>query len=151
MKGLFSQYLNHIHHLAPPILQATHTRFSLICSFNLLWIAGLACFRSQLAGEIQIFSRSLMGTEVSIKVDSEPGSPLINAVDAAYQEGDRLNMIFSDYESESEVTKFSQSSGSGAAVPLSEELFEVLEYSNSLSLRSKGAFDVTLEMGRAHV
>lgn len=144
MKGLFSQYLNHIHHLAPPILQATHTRFSLICSFNLLWIASLACFRSQVAGEIQIFSRSLMGTEVSIKVDSEPGSPLKNAVDAAYQEGDRLNMIFSDYEQQSELSKFSRSSISGASVTLSPELFTVLSYARMLSISTDGAFDCTL-------
>ncbi len=90
------------------------------------------------------FSREMMGMEIRILVAAKKNAALEKAAATAFAEGDRLNMIFSDYESESEVTKFSQSSGSGAAVPLSEELFEVLEYSNSLSLRSKGAFDVTL-------
>jgi thiamine biosynthesis lipoprotein len=107
---------------------------------------GLVAFASEQtpSPEIATFSKTLMGAEVLILVDAEDSNALEEAVRSTYQEGERLNMIFSDYEANSEVSKLSQSSGSGNALLLSPELFELLKYAQNLSKMSEGAFDVTV-------
>jgi thiamine biosynthesis lipoprotein len=61
-------------------------------------------------------------------------------------EGNRLNLIFSDYIADSELSKFSRSSNSVSSekIKLSIELFEVLRYCLKLSALSDGSFDPTL-------
>ena len=105
--------------------------------------ATISCVNAQKDGIVR-FSKSLMGTEVRIMVNAKDGQHLRNAIEATYAEGERLNMIFSDYERESEVSRFSKTSGSGKFFALSKELFEVLEYSQNLSRISNGAFDITI-------
>ena len=90
------------------------------------------------------FSKKIMGTEVLIIVDAPMTDALKKATDSAFREGIRLNMLFSDYEANSELSLFSQSSKDGRSVKLSDELFKVLEYGQELSRMSDGAFDVTL-------
>jgi len=85
-----------------------------------------------------------MGAKVLILVNAEDDKALEEAVQSTYEEGERLNMIFSDYEAKSEVSRLSQSSGSGKNFLLSPELFELLQYAQNLSKVSDGAFDVTV-------
>jgi len=94
--------------------------------------------------KIITFSKTLMGAEVLILVNAEDDKALEEAVQSTYQEGARLNMIFSDYEAKSEVSQLSQSSASGKQFVLSPELFELLKYAQNLSKLSDGAFDVTI-------
>jgi len=56
----------------------------------------------------------------------------------------QLNDIMSDYDSDSELSRLSQSSGQGKVTPISNDLWRVLERAQSLSQRSGGAFDVTV-------
>ena len=92
------------------------------------------------------FSQRLMGTDVKIVLNYGKCSDLEAAVKEAYLEGNRLNLIFSDYIADSELSKFSRSSNSVSSekVKLSKELFEVLKYSLKLSSLSNGSFDPTL-------
>ena len=94
--------------------------------------------------KIITFSKTLMGAELLILVNAEDNNALEEAVQSTYREGERLNMIFSDYEAKSEVSRLSQSSGSGKQFLLSPELFELLQYAQNLSKLSDGAFDVTV-------
>jgi thiamine biosynthesis lipoprotein len=55
-----------------------------------------------------------------------------------------LNRILSDYDTDSEISKLSQSSGQGREVPLSPDLWAVLSKSQEISRLSGGAFDVTI-------
>ena len=57
---------------------------------------------------------------------------------------DKLNMIFSDYEGTSEVTQLSNSSGSSEWIEVSDALWEVIQRSHDLSVKSDGAFDITI-------
>jgi thiamine biosynthesis lipoprotein len=66
------------------------------------------------------------------------------AAEAAFQRIQQLNDIMSDYEEDSELSKLSRSSGSGRAVPVSEDLWFVLNRAQELAKRSGGAFDVTV-------
>jgi len=85
-----------------------------------------------------------MGTEVKIVLNYLKSKDLEDVVEEAFLEGKRLNLIFSDYLANSELSKFSRSSISGEKVKLSNELFEVLKYCLNLSSLSNGSFDPTL-------
>lgn len=63
---------------------------------------------------------------------------------AAFQRVSQLNDILSDYDTDSELSRLSRTAGSGQAVPLSPELWKVLERAQQFSARSDGAFDVTV-------
>ena len=56
------------------------------------------------------FSQRLMGTDVKIVLNYNRSIDLEAAVKEAYLEGNRLNLIFSDYIAKSEISKFSRSS-----------------------------------------
>jgi thiamine biosynthesis lipoprotein len=53
-------------------------------------------------------------------------------------------MALSDYESSSELVRFSESSEFGKKFALSDDLFEVLDHGQELSRKSDGCFDVTI-------
>ncbi len=63
---------------------------------------------------------------------------------AAFQRIQQLNDIMTDYDSESELERLSHTSGQGRDMPVSEDLWLVLERAQSLAERSGGAFDVTV-------
>ena len=85
-----------------------------------------------------------MGTTATITFYAND-TPIANrAMSDAFAEIDRLNMIFSNYESESELNRLSRSAPHDRPVKISRELFEVLRYSRQLSQRSSGAFDITI-------
>ncbi|HXG49705.1 MAG TPA: FAD:protein FMN transferase [Methylomirabilota bacterium] len=66
------------------------------------------------------------------------------AVRAAFDRIAQLNAVLSDYDSDSELSRLSQTAGTGRSVPVSAELWRVLSAAQSLARRSKGAFDVTV-------
>jgi thiamine biosynthesis lipoprotein len=68
----------------------------------------------------------------------------MTAASNAFHRIAQLNAIMSDYDSDSELSRLSQSSGQEKVTPVSEDLLRVLERAQSLSQRSGGAFDVTV-------
>ena len=54
-----------------------------------------------------------MGTDFNILIDHDNKVLCSNAADAAFEEANRLNKIFSDYIKDSELSLLSQSSYSG--------------------------------------
>jgi thiamine biosynthesis lipoprotein len=67
-----------------------------------------------------------------------------DAAHAAFARIRELNLVFSDYEDVSELTRLSKMAGQGRAVELSEDLWRVLSLAEDMSRRSDGAFDVTI-------
>jgi thiamine biosynthesis lipoprotein len=63
---------------------------------------------------------------------------------AAFTRVRELNDIFTDYDSDSEVSRLSQSSGQGESVVVSVDLWNVLSRAQALAQRTDGAFDVTV-------
>ncbi|MCP5521979.1 MAG: FAD:protein FMN transferase [Verrucomicrobiales bacterium] len=55
-----------------------------------------------------------------------------------------LNGVLSDYELESELSRLRDTAGTGQWVPVSDTLWKVLAWSQSLAARTDGAFDVTV-------
>ena len=80
--------------------------------------------------------------EIILYAPDEPTAR--RAMDAAFARIDQLNQVFSDYEPASEAGRLSHASPMAEAVPVSEEMFNVLDYSLRLSRVTDGAFDITV-------
>ena len=85
-----------------------------------------------------------MGTEFKILIDHDDPKISYSAARSAFNECERLNLIFSDYLVDSEISRLSESSYSNITQRLSNELFHVLFFGNNLSLKTNGAFDPTI-------
>ena len=90
------------------------------------------------------FAQPKMGTEFRLVFYAPDSIQANQAAAAAFQRIDALNQIFSDYEASSELSRLSLSAGSGQKVQVSKELWEVLSLAQSISKKSKGAFDVSI-------
>jgi FAD:protein FMN transferase len=66
------------------------------------------------------------------------------AADTAFARISELNAKLSDYDLESELSKLSRGSGNGHFVPVSADLWRVLEAAQDWARRTDGAFDVTV-------
>jgi len=64
--------------------------------------------------------------------------------DAAFRRIAQLNATLSDYEAESELSQLSRTSGQGREIPVSEDLWRVLQRAQEVAERSGGAFDATV-------
>ncbi len=85
-----------------------------------------------------------MGTQFSVILYAKNEYVAKEASDAAFERIEELNGIMSDYIDESELNRLSRTSGSGQAVKVSDELFEVLRTARLISEKTDGAFDVTI-------
>jgi FAD:protein FMN transferase len=90
------------------------------------------------------FSDSCMGTTFTLLIDHDNIAEAKKGAFLAFKEAHRLNLIFSDYESESELSKLSKNSGSEKFHPVSFELMSVLSASQKLSDETNGCFDITI-------
>jgi FAD:protein FMN transferase len=63
---------------------------------------------------------------------------------AAFARIEQLNGVFSDYDSQSEAGRLSRASPMAEALPVSDDMFAVLDYSARLSRATDGAFDITV-------
>jgi thiamine biosynthesis lipoprotein len=85
-----------------------------------------------------------MGSTFEIIVYAPDEATAQRGLDAAFARIEQLNQIFSDYDSASEACRLSHASPMPEAVPVSAEMFAVLDYSAQLSRATDGAFDVTV-------
>ncbi len=90
------------------------------------------------------FTRPEMGVPFRIVLHATDRAQAHAAAEAAFARIEELNGIFSDYDTDSELSRLSRSSGSGTNVMISADLWAVLLQSQRLSRLSRGAFDVTV-------
>lgn len=90
------------------------------------------------------FERPEMGMPFRVVLYSQSEERAKQCAEAAFHRIKELNDIMSDYDEQSELSKLSRSSGSVQAVPLSSDLWFVLNRAQELAQRSHGAFDVTV-------
>jgi FAD:protein FMN transferase len=85
-----------------------------------------------------------MGTQVRIVVyaDADNEAPAREAMRAAFDRVAALDRTLSDYQSTSELMQLCARAGQGP-VPISPDLFAVLDAAQTLAQRTGGAFDVT--------
>lgn len=85
-----------------------------------------------------------MGSTFEIIVYAPDEATAQRGLEAAFARIEQLNRVFSDYDSESEACRLSHASPMPEAVPVSADMFTVLDYSAQLSQATDGAFDVTV-------
>jgi thiamine biosynthesis lipoprotein len=85
-----------------------------------------------------------MGVPFRIVFYASDGPSATNAATAAFARVAELNRIMSDYETDSELNELSRTAGQGKAVPVSDDLWRVLERGQTLAEQTDGAFDITV-------
>jgi len=90
------------------------------------------------------FVEKQMGADFRIVLYADNEKVANEAATSAFAEVERLNSILSDYDPKSELSGLSDSTGSGQHIPLSDDLFAVLDASQKLSRQTAGAFDITI-------
>ncbi|MCB1063216.1 MAG: FAD:protein FMN transferase [Verrucomicrobiae bacterium] len=91
------------------------------------------------------FQEGHMGTEFTLRVWAGPEELVAAkaAVAEAFARIEALEMVFSDYEVDSEIVRLT-THPPGEAVPISSDLFAMLVKTQTLSEETGGAFDVTV-------
>jgi thiamine biosynthesis lipoprotein len=90
------------------------------------------------------YYRGLMGTQFNV-IFYAPDSLIARQANAAVSARmDSLNQIMSDYMDGSEINRLSATSGSGQWIPVSLDLFNVLQKAQTIARLSDGRFDPTL-------
>ncbi len=90
------------------------------------------------------FTRPEMGLPFHLVLYAPDAVTANAAAEAAFDRVQDLNDVFSDYEYDSELSRLSRTAGSGQQVPVSDDLWAVLERSQTMARRSGGAFDITV-------
>lgn len=90
------------------------------------------------------FSQAQMGLDFRVTLYAPDEATAQTAATAAYTRIAELNAILSDYDPDSELSRLSQSSGSGEWRPVSPDLWRVLAAGQELARQSAGAFDLTV-------
>jgi len=85
-----------------------------------------------------------MGVVFNIVLYSESETKAKLGFEAAFDRIDQLDRTMSDYDSDSELSRLSNSSPTSEPVKVSDDLWRVLVKSQDLSEKSDGAFDVTV-------
>ncbi|MDG1138480.1 MAG: FAD:protein FMN transferase [Opitutales bacterium] len=88
-----------------------------------------------------------MGTEFKIIIDDANESLCKLATNQAFEEAHRLDLMFSDYLSNSEASTLSASSYTNQGnqfQEVSSEFFKILKFCQSLSVKTNGKFDISV-------
>ena len=88
-------------------------------------------------------SLDVMGTTYTVTVYGQDQYKLDNAIDDAFDEARRLDKLLSNYRPESEWSRVNREAYKGP-VPVSEELYQLLDACLRYSRESEGAFDITV-------
>jgi thiamine biosynthesis lipoprotein len=89
------------------------------------------------------FSQPHMGTTFRIVLYASATEAARKAADAAFARIAALDGIMSDYKSDSELMRLTDRAGTGP-VPVSNDLFAVLDHAQKIAQATDGAFDVTV-------
>lgn len=90
-----------------------------------------------------------MGTEVSVYLWHEDDETGQEAVDAVFQEVERLDKLMSTYMADSMISAVNREAADHP-VEVSEELFRLITRSLDISVLTRGAFDITFDSVGQH-
>lgn len=117
----------------------------LLAGWGMLFCTGCrAPAFSSSASERFEFTEPQMGVPFRLVLYAADRAQAEAAARAAFARIAALNAIMSDYDSDSELSRLSQTSGTGQEVKLSDDLWTVLARAQDLARRTDGAFDVTV-------
>ncbi len=90
------------------------------------------------------FSQPKMGSPLNITLYSDDSIKANQIATEAYKIADSLNLIYSDYLENSELSLLSKKSGINEYTKVSPALWDILNLSIKASKQSKGAYDITV-------
>ncbi len=96
------------------------------------------------AAERFAFEKAEMGVPFRVTLYASDEATAKTAADTAFSKVEALNAVFSDYDSDSELSRLSDSSGRGRPLAVSHDLWRVMEFAQTVAVRSGGAFDMTM-------
>jgi thiamine biosynthesis lipoprotein len=89
------------------------------------------------------FSRLAMGVEARIVLFAGSQDAAVSAARAAFARIEELEAAFSDWRADSELSRLCAQAG-GEPVPVSDDLFTILQRAREISEATDGVFDVTV-------
>src|SRR5713101_8416439 len=90
------------------------------------------------------YQQPQMGVPFRIVLYAPDPTAASSASAASFQRIKQLNDMMSDYDADSELSRLSRASGQGREVPVSADLWRVLQRDQPLAERSGGAYVVTV-------
>ncbi len=90
------------------------------------------------------FTQPQMGLPFRIVLHAPDAATAEAAAKAAFARIAQLNDILSDYDTDSELSRLSRTAGEGRAIPVSADLWRMLQRSQAMARQTDGAFDVTV-------
>jgi FAD:protein FMN transferase len=114
---------------------------NLILSASILLLAG--CATAGRKFERFEYTRPEMGVPFRIVLFASDKTRGDAAANAAFARVAQLNDIMSDYDTDSELSRLSQTAGRGQAVRVSDDLWRILEQARRIAEETQGAFDIT--------
>ena len=90
------------------------------------------------------FAQPQMGLPFRLVFYAPDAVTASNAAHAAFARIGQLNDLLSDYDTDSELSRLSRTSGEGRAVPVGPDLWNNLQRAQQLAAQTGGAFDVTV-------
>ena len=90
------------------------------------------------------FRQAKLGTDFRIIVYSSTENRAQQAAIEAWALVDSLDLIFSNYKEESELSQLNKKAGSDQWISISPELHEVLSFSKLMGTHSNGSFDISI-------
>ena len=90
------------------------------------------------------YQDNCMGTQFTLLIDHDDEINAETGAKAAFEEAKRLELVFSDYLGDSELSMLSDSSYTMKKQRLSDDLFSVLKHGQGVSRDTNGSFDMTM-------
>lgn len=94
-------------------------------------------------------ARPMMGTEVSVYLWSDDPEAGLAALEAVFEEADRIDHLMSTYKDDSEISNINRMAAD-APVVVGYELYQLIARSLEISVLTQGAFDVTYDSVGQH-
>lgn len=117
--------------------------FTRLVILFLLWPVGAVFAQSESLLRFA-FRRGLMGTQFNVIFYAPDSLIAQQAYAAVSARMDSLNYVMSDYLDDSEINRLSATAGSGRYVPVSHDLFNVLQKAQRIAQKSGGLYDPTI-------
>lgn len=94
-------------------------------------------------------ARPMMGTEISVYLWSDDHESGLAALEAVFQETDRIDRLMSTYKDDSEISKINREAAE-TPVRSGEELYRLISRSLEISELTGGSFDITYDSVGQH-